>query len=257
MLSFLHAVQIIDLVAAVQFKWARKGGPRGDADSAMFAIFKDMHASDEMFFPSILSVLGYIPSVTVANAMAVGSAIDCSVVQGRVTYCDWSCSPKNPRTFASWRECCAVGAAKPNGSSGGALSNPSLSSSSSSSPSSSSSHFESARREGCLFIRKWKWSPPAPLITFSPTSPTKGAAVENIKATEEQDELLQWVASVYPDRSTDRSLNECRFDIRTLSATELRSIAYRRTTTDPEKNRAAAAEDECRENDAKRRKTDG
>ena len=254
-LSYLHAAQIINLVDAVgRARGDKQEGSADPRDSAFFSIFKDMHASDEMFFPSILAVLGHIPHTASASG-AVGR-VNSSVMQRRVTYCDWSWSSKNPRTFASWQECCIVGATQASSNGGAAASSSSTSSSSSSSSSTSSSlsHFESARREGCLFMRKWKVrSTPAPL---PPPGQGQGEEADNIiKMMEEKDELQEWVASVYEDRSSDK-LNDKNFNIRALSSNELRRIIVHRTQTHQDKKRAADVDDVNLDMDKKRRKVD-
>ena len=99
-------------------------------------------------------------------------------------------------------------------------------------------------------MRKWKLA--TPVIGILPPPPTGEGEADK----QQQDELQEWVSSVYEDRSSDR-LNDESFNIRALSSDELRSIILiHRTQTHRVKKRAAEADDEYPEMDAKRKKID-
>mmetsp|Transcript_33306 Transcript_33306/g.48225 ORF Transcript_33306/g.48225 Transcript_33306/m.48225 type:complete len:312 (+) Transcript_33306:457-1392(+) len=77
------------------------------SDHRFFELFQGVHASDEMFFPTGLAILGHLPSADVTPdppTSQKGKGHQWRVIQRRVTYCDWSESPKNPKQFDDWRQ---------------------------------------------------------------------------------------------------------------------------------------------------------
>jgi hypothetical protein len=166
--AFLTTLQETSSTSSKAGYFKPRHGKEREKDNAVFELFEGMHASDEIFFPTLLAWLGYlrpdlsddevrdvefeaesakrIESKLFGNSIAsptspspstsregsqqtsiAGDEVPLETVwRRRVTYCDWSNSVKNPRTFASWREVIDSG------------------------------HFEKARGEGCLFLRKLK-----------------------------------------------------------------------------------------------------
>jgi len=60
--------------------------------SPVLPLFKKVRASDEMYFPCCLAVLGYI-------TIASGSHSSSSILRRPVTWCDWSEKGKNPKVY--------------------------------------------------------------------------------------------------------------------------------------------------------------
>lgn len=95
-------------------------------DRHLWPAFRKCRASDEMYFPTALSILGIIarPSgVTEVDDLSKGESCAGDQIRRRkITYCDWSMGAKNPAPFTSddWKEVVSK-----------------------------------ARREGCLFARKF------------------------------------------------------------------------------------------------------
>jgi len=89
----------------------------------LWPAFRKCRASDEMFFPTVLSILGIIcrQDGEVDN-FSNGESCAGRIRRRRITYCDWSQSAKNPASFTSqdWKDVVLK-----------------------------------ARREGCLFARKF------------------------------------------------------------------------------------------------------
>ncbi|KAL3823156.1 hypothetical protein ACHAXA_010412 [Cyclostephanos tholiformis] len=92
---------------------------------SLLSAFRDVRASDEMYVPTALSILGIVrrPSGGGEVDDEVGeSRAGPGIRRRRVTYCDWSSSARNPASFgpAEWRKVAST-----------------------------------ARGEGCLFARKF------------------------------------------------------------------------------------------------------
>jgi hypothetical protein len=85
-------------------------------DNPIFTLFQGMTASDEMFFPTVLSLLGYqfvapadLPSFPSSSSSftsssspissLASSSASLSVIKRRITYADWSNKGKSPQTF--------------------------------------------------------------------------------------------------------------------------------------------------------------
>jgi len=74
-----------------------------------FTCFSHVRASDEMYFPTALALLGLIRSNVnnesnnekskTASSLTGTVMIGDNVMKRRVTYCDWSCGAKNPALF--------------------------------------------------------------------------------------------------------------------------------------------------------------
>mmetsp|Transcript_12425 Transcript_12425/g.16579 ORF Transcript_12425/g.16579 Transcript_12425/m.16579 type:complete len:629 (+) Transcript_12425:268-2154(+) len=79
----------------------RRGGRRPPQQQELWEYFRQMTASDEIYFPTALSILGILkrpaPDTEVEedDQFFVGP----EVVRRRVTYCDWSTCAKNPASF--------------------------------------------------------------------------------------------------------------------------------------------------------------
>lgn len=165
-ISLFHAEQVIQLLTAVSSKSSKESSSRSNRteDYPLFSIFRDMHASDEMFFPSLLSALGYIPSTDsdsrkdeIDGGKESAVKIDARVHNCRVTYCDWSASAKNPRTFERLQEFM------------------------------DSVHLRSAQAEGCLFFRKWKLN-----VSVS----------EKSNSSDDVHEVEKWIELVYGEQKS-------------------------------------------------------
>lgn len=82
----------------------------------IFSIFKDVRASDEMFFPCLLALLGFLPGAAIADKgtvvtngtaatthttkdTAMATAVAARVLCQQVTYSDWTHSAKNPADY--------------------------------------------------------------------------------------------------------------------------------------------------------------
>jgi hypothetical protein len=100
-----------------------------------------VHASDEMFFPTCLSMIGHLPTTREADQKhdPGGSVIDSkveTVIERRVTFCNWTeDSARNPMTFKTLLPCNDLPQF-------GSLPEPQL--------------HPLASEEGCLFMRKLK-----------------------------------------------------------------------------------------------------
>jgi hypothetical protein len=85
-------------------------------DNPIFTLFHGMTASDEMFFPTVLSMLGYqfvapsdLPSFPSSSSSSTtssspisssaSSSASLSVIKRRITYADWTNKGKSPQTF--------------------------------------------------------------------------------------------------------------------------------------------------------------
>jgi len=121
---------------------------------ALWQCFKRMKASDEMYFPTVMSLLGVLsedessetPATTTTTTSADPMNMNKEIAKRRITYCDWSMSAKNPASFEidrneSFQELKRV--------------------------------IRLAREEGCLFARKF-----TPPITKTMTMTTPGDPVE-------------------------------------------------------------------------------
>jgi len=91
----------------------------------LWPAFRKCRASDEIYFPTLLSILGIISrqeGEAQVDDFSVGESCAGHIRRRRITYCDWSLSAKNPASFTSedWKDVVSK-----------------------------------ARREGCLFARKF------------------------------------------------------------------------------------------------------
>eukprot|EP01041_Mallomonas_annulata_P006685 gene6685-13543_t len=67
-----------------------------DAGEPLTRLFNKVHASDEMYIPTCLSVLGHISQPPPG---IVSDSYSLTVSRRRLTYCDWSKSTRNPAAF--------------------------------------------------------------------------------------------------------------------------------------------------------------
>ncbi len=66
----------------------------------VWPFFKRCSASDEMFFPTCLALLGEITAAAAASSSEeAGGFASQSVAKRRLTYCRWGDSPKSPESF--------------------------------------------------------------------------------------------------------------------------------------------------------------
>mmetsp|Transcript_6535 Transcript_6535/g.13754 ORF Transcript_6535/g.13754 Transcript_6535/m.13754 type:complete len:551 (+) Transcript_6535:183-1835(+) len=68
----------------------------------LWECFRRTRASDELYFPTVLSLLGIITASKPKQDSGVDTAdssIGVNVLNRRITYCDWSMSAKNPASF--------------------------------------------------------------------------------------------------------------------------------------------------------------
>ena len=84
---------------------------RNHLQLALWQCFRRVKASDEMYFPTVMALLGILgdrdvkgDDNSINDAMANNgdkkeSSMDKEVVRRRVTYCDWSMNAKNPESF--------------------------------------------------------------------------------------------------------------------------------------------------------------
>lgn len=91
----------------------------------LWPAFRKCRASDEIYFPSVLSILGIISrpnGEAQVDDFSKGESCAGQIRRRRITYCDWSQSAKNPASFTSqdWKDVVSK-----------------------------------ARKEGCLFARKF------------------------------------------------------------------------------------------------------
>lgn len=89
--------------------------------SALLRLFKNVRASDELFLPCSLSILGYITAHASTDSAAEDSQ-QALVLRRQLTWCDWSEGGKNPRSYGPQDF--------------------------------TTQQLESARAKGCLFFRK-------------------------------------------------------------------------------------------------------
>lgn len=136
---------------------------------ALWQCFRRVKASDEMYFPTVMSLLGILEAgdetddTSINDAKAINSnknelSMDNEVLRRRVTYCDWSMNAKNPASFEinrkdKFKELRAV--------------------------------IRLAREEGCLFARKF-----TPILELVPSREdvdiggTEGETKEAIRGAE-------------------------------------------------------------------------
>ena len=75
----------------------------------LWPVFRKCRASDEIYFPTTLSILGIIgrqDGEAQVDDFSKGESCAGHIRRRRITYCDWSLSAKNPASFTShdWRE---------------------------------------------------------------------------------------------------------------------------------------------------------
>lgn len=64
-------------------------------ESSIFELFSGTNASDELFFPTVLAMLGH----SLRALEEAPSEPDKDVIRRRVTYCDWTDCVKGPKSF--------------------------------------------------------------------------------------------------------------------------------------------------------------
>jgi len=64
----------------------------------LWQCFRNVNASDEIYFPTVLALLGVLGDSDKNKTLAKG------VWKRRVTYCDWTESAKNPKSFTNLQE---------------------------------------------------------------------------------------------------------------------------------------------------------
>ena len=132
-----HAWPLVSLIdEAIQS--VQQTFPRHDSYSnfkvALWQCFSSVKASDEMYFPTTMALLGMFQSDNIGqcdeNNNVKDTVVNDSIALSRVTYCDWSENARNPASFVINRQ--------------------------------QDSHFKElkrrirmAREEGCLFARKF------------------------------------------------------------------------------------------------------
>lgn len=111
-----HAWPIVSLIdeAVQSVQNSQSHGNRGGGGGRMMQIalwqcFKRVKASDEMYFPTVMALLGILNADDNDQTETVGSieakltpsqeGIKNEVCKRRVTYCDWSMNAKNPASF--------------------------------------------------------------------------------------------------------------------------------------------------------------
>ena len=112
-----HAWPILSLVdeaaQSVQQNGNRStssGGNPNRLQLALWQCFRGVKASDEMYFPTVMSLLGILadgddvkdnPTKTSGSltTTTTAAAMSKEVARKRVTYCDWSMNAKNPASF--------------------------------------------------------------------------------------------------------------------------------------------------------------
>ena len=73
---------------------------------ALWYCFSEVKASDEIYFPTLMSLLGLFKDIDMVDATQnkeVGGGNE-QIAMKRVTYCDWSENAKNPASFAMNRQ---------------------------------------------------------------------------------------------------------------------------------------------------------
>jgi len=89
LLNRQHAVDVLDLVAKLQNESMFYDG--------LYGLFSKVHASDEMFFPTCLSLLGHLPTSSSSEGTFMST-----ITRRRVTFCNWTeDSARNPMTFTT------------------------------------------------------------------------------------------------------------------------------------------------------------
>lgn len=150
LLSRQHAQQVISLPALIEKKLegrvakvegqtsaedggkekeAAPGGGGGRYRNKMLQLFKKTRASDEIYFPCSLGVLNMLSMASGAEGGETAS----TVKKRQVTHCDWSDGGKNPREYRAL---------------------PALFSGDGEETVKGSNPTESAKAQGCLFLRK-------------------------------------------------------------------------------------------------------
>lgn len=70
----------------------------------LLPLFKKVRASDEMFFPCCLAILGHIPTTVADKTDSTTQMPRLEVVRRPITWCDWSEKGKNPASYAELTE---------------------------------------------------------------------------------------------------------------------------------------------------------
>ena len=113
-----HAWPLISLIdeakdTLMKKEGAGSSGGRHDRSPAsrvaLWQCFRNVKASDEMYFPTTMALLGMIGDnggdagagggTEGVNEKTDESVLSKEIVKRRITYCDWSMSAKNPETF--------------------------------------------------------------------------------------------------------------------------------------------------------------
>jgi hypothetical protein len=94
MISSFHAKRLIGLCAHLINSSSSENIKQLIISNPLFSLFRDTRASDEMFFPTCLSMLGFFPPASTDSA---------TIIQRHVTYSDWSAKGRNPKTFTPYQ----------------------------------------------------------------------------------------------------------------------------------------------------------
>lgn len=100
MLTVDHVQEILRLADFASEQLAKTQLIKRNSDFANHIIidkFKNVKASDEMYFPTVLAILGHI---TVGSTPQRGASS--GVLRRRVTYCNWEGQNRSPKTFSTF-----------------------------------------------------------------------------------------------------------------------------------------------------------
>ena len=151
-----------------------------DSEKSLFALFGKVGASDEMFIPTCLALLGHVvvtPGARPHLSTAAGPAISLRPV----TFCDWEDPPgKNPLTFHSLTQ--GIAAAKERDA------------------------LRRAKDSGCIFFRKLKPDPHASTTVPSDRAlATLGPAQSPYECV-----AVDWFRAVYPEADVAAAVADFR-----------------------------------------------
>jgi hypothetical protein len=111
LLSRTHALAVLSLLQRFHRREARSSNPSvPPLGQDLFALFDVKGASDEMFFPCCLAVLGYINPPAAppgkgengTTSGASGQASRAQVLRKQITYADWRGQAKNPIRYTAF-----------------------------------------------------------------------------------------------------------------------------------------------------------
>jgi hypothetical protein len=95
MISRFHALEVVELIDRLKTETRKE-----TIESPVFDLFQGTNASDELFFPTVMTILGY--QFTEDSAASITSASgeeEEVIVKKRLTYVDWSDNGRSPKTF--------------------------------------------------------------------------------------------------------------------------------------------------------------